>query len=138
MDRKPALPLTVFYDGSCVVCATEMEHYMRKNREGRLVFVDISDPDFDSGRYGGSREEFMAQMHVLDAQGRFYRGVDAFAVIWGVFPGRHYRLLGWFIEQPGVHLLARLGYRGFARLRRYLPKRRGVCDGGSCRMEHRR
>ena len=44
MPDAPAFPLQVFYDGSCSVCATEMDLYRRKEHGGRLIFVDISSP----------------------------------------------------------------------------------------------
>jgi predicted DCC family thiol-disulfide oxidoreductase YuxK len=133
MDR-PALPLTVFYDGGCAVCAREMAHYRRKGREGRLRFVDISDPQFDAAPYGRSRADFMAQMHALDAAGRFFRGVDAFPAIWTTFPERRYRLLAALLGLRGLHGLAACGYRLFARLRRFLPRRPTTCSGGSCHL----
>jgi len=135
---QAVFPLTVFYDGSCVVCAREMRHYMRQEHGGRLLFVDISDPHFVPTPYGRSLEEFMAQMHVIDARGRFYLGVDAFPAIWAALPGRFYRLLGRILLWPGIHCLARFGYRAFARMRPLLPKRRVDCTTGSCRLGHRR
>jgi len=138
MREEVVFPLTVFYDGSCPVCAREMAHYRRKSRGGRLVFVDISAPGFEPQRYGRSLQEFMARMHAMDAEGRVYRGVDAFPVIWQTFPDPFYRLLGSFIRLPGIHLLARLGYALFARFRPYLPRRAAACDSDHCHPGHRR
>jgi len=131
-------PLTVFYDGSCIVCAREMGHYMRQEHGGRLLFVDIGDPDFSPTPYGRSLDEFMEQMHVIDARGRLFLGVDAFPAIWEALPGRFYRLLGRILLWPGIHLCARLGYRAFARVRLFLPRPRRECAMGSCRLGHRR
>jgi predicted DCC family thiol-disulfide oxidoreductase YuxK len=138
MSDKPVFPLTVFYDGSCSVCAAVMKRYRAKNHGGRLAFVDISAPDFDPAAFGRTREEFMARMHVLDGRGRFYRGVDAFAAIWGALPGIGYRMLDRAIRLPGIHLLATLGYRLFARNRRYLPGSKKGCADDSCSLGHRR
>lgn len=138
MEKKPVFPLTVFYDGSCGICAAEMQHYREKNPGGRLVFVDISDPSFEPKRYGRTRQEFMAQMHAMDAEGSLFRGVDAFAAIWAAFPDPLYRFLGGVIRLPVMHLLARLGYSLFARFRRYLPRTAPRCDSTSCHPGHRR
>lgn len=136
--HRPAFPLIVFYDGACIVCATEIAHYGRMAHQGRLRLVDISDPHFDPAPYGRSLEQFMEQMHVLDSKGRYYLGVDAFPAIWAALPGRSWRLLARVIAWPGVHHLARCGYRAFARLRRYLPRRESQCNGGTCRLHHHR
>ena len=135
MPIKPQFPLRVFYDGSCSVCAGEVERYGRKDRERRLVLVDISAPDFDPGPLGITMAEFMYQMHAIDQGGGVYRGVEAFWAIWQAFPASTLLgLLGALINLPLVNSLARLFYRGFAGIRGYLPKRRNDCDSGSCRI----
>lgn len=135
MPAKPQFPLRVFYDGSCSVCATEIERYGRMDREGRLILVDISAPYFDPGPLGISLAEFMFQMHVIDRAGTVYRGVEAFWAIWQAFPASTLLgLMGALITLPGVNAIARLCYKGFASIRKYLPKRRDACAGGSCRI----
>lgn len=130
----PQFPLRVFYDGACVVCAAEVEHYGRKDQHDRLQLIDISAPDFDPQAFGLSHEDFMRQMHVIDQSDRIYRGVDAFWAIWQAFPhSRLYRLFTRLISWPALNSLARIGYRCFARYRHLLPKR-AVCNDNSCRL----
>lgn len=132
-------PLEIFYDGSCVVCSSEMEVYRRRNPEQRLRFTDISSADFAAEEYGRSQQQFMAELHVRAADGRFFTGVDAFLVLWQAFPsGSLYRLLGGLVALPGVHLAARTGYRLFARYRHLLPKRVDDCAAGTCNLKHPR
>jgi len=130
-------PLHVFYDGSCIVCSREMAHYRQVASEDLLLFTDASAADFDPSIYGLTREDFMAQLHVRDAQGRFLTGVDAFLALWEALPGFPYRLLEHILSWPGMHFLAKAGYRVFARLRRYLPQN-AACDDGQCGIGHRR
>lgn len=128
-------PLEIFYDGSCIVCATEIETYRKNNPQNRLRFIDVSDTSFEAERYGKSAEEFMARMHVRDGDGFFYAGVDAFLAIWQAYPPFSlYRLLAWGISLPGIKLAARAGYAVFARYRYLLPKRRNDCAGGTCQL----
>ncbi|MBI2354950.1 MAG: DUF393 domain-containing protein [Deltaproteobacteria bacterium] len=135
MPAKPGFPLRVFYDGSCSVCATEVERYGRMDRAGRLILVDISAPDFDPGPLGISLAELMYQMHAIDRAGTVYRGVEAFWAIWQAFPASTILgMMGALITLPGVNAVARLCYKGFARIRKYLPKRNDTCAGGSCRI----
>ncbi len=123
LPAKPVYPLQVFFDGSCSVCAAEMEIYRRKRLSDRLHFVDISTPDFDPAPYGISLEAFMYEMHAIDRENRVYRGVEAFSAIWQAFPSStRYGLLAVLVNLPGVNLLARLAYRCFARSRKFLPK----------------
>jgi predicted DCC family thiol-disulfide oxidoreductase YuxK len=75
----------------------------------------------------------MYELHAIDRRGRVYRGVGAFEAIWQAFPAlSRYGLLGVLIGLPGVNYLARRAYRGFARIRKYLPKSRHACDGTTC------
>lgn len=135
MTVGPVFPLQVFYDGSCSVCATEVERYGRKDREGRLMLMDISAPGFDPAPFGISVAEFMYQMHVIDRSGRVFRGVEAFWAIWQAFPTSSLLgVCGRLIMLPLVNPLARLCYRMFAAIRGYLPKRRRDCTSGSCRI----
>lgn len=110
--------LTVFYDGSCAVCATAIARYRGKCRSDEVCFVDVSAPGFDPSRYGRTAESFMAQVHVRDAAGAWYAGVDALSQLWQVLPGCGYRLLGTLLQVPGIHGAARIGYGLFARHRR--------------------
>jgi predicted DCC family thiol-disulfide oxidoreductase YuxK len=41
MKVQPLFPIQVFYDGSCSVCATEIEHYLRQDHGGKLLAIDI-------------------------------------------------------------------------------------------------
>ncbi len=135
---SPVFPLRIFYDGTCSVCASEVERYGRKDREGRLILVDIGAPDFNADSFGIPLAEFMYQMHAIDQSGAVYRGVEAFWAIWQAFPSSTLLgLCGKLIMLPLVNPLAILGYRMFAAIRGYLPKRRNVCTGGSCRIGKR-
>src|SRR6056297_2445125 len=134
--QSPEFPLRVFYDGNCIVCSTEIDHYLRRDHENRLIPVDISAGDFDPEPFPISREQFMTQLHVIDSRGRVYRGVEAFRAIWQAFPDSTWLgLLGRLIALPGISAVARLAYRCFARIRKYLPKRRHDCRNGHCRTD---
>jgi predicted DCC family thiol-disulfide oxidoreductase YuxK len=135
MPAKPNFPLRLFYDGACSVCAKEVERYGRMDRGVRLILVDISAPDFDPAPLGFTQEEFMHQMHAIDRNGTVYRNVEAFWAIWQAFPASTFLgFLGVFITLPVVNPTARLCYKGFARIRKYLPKRDVACTTGSCRI----
>ncbi len=135
-----AFPLEIFYDGSCIVCSTEIDVYRKRNPRQRLVFIDISAETFDAAAYGKEQADFMAQMHVRDSAGEFYTGVEAFRQIWRAYPsGSFYRILAKLLGLPGINFLTRCGYALFARYRHLLPKRNSRdCDSGQCNLNHPR
>jgi predicted DCC family thiol-disulfide oxidoreductase YuxK len=131
----PQFPIQVFFDGSCAVCATEIEHYLQREPTGKIIAVDIAAADFNPAPYTISRDAFMRELHVIDSVGNVYRGVEAFMAIWQAFPDLSiYRCLGTFLGLPLVNPVARLLYKGFATVRPYLPKRKSSCSSGICRM----
>ena len=136
--RAPRFPLKVFYDGSCIVCATEIEHYLRKDHGEKLVAIDIISPDFDPVPYQISLADFMHQLHAIDQDRQVFTGVDSFWAIWQAFPtSTIFGLMGLIIQLPAVNQLARIGYWLFARIRPYLPKRH-QCESGTCRIHQKR
>ncbi len=134
MPTTPHFPLRIFYDGSCSVCAREIEQYRSQDQKGRLICIDITAPGFEPQQYGIALQEFMYQLHAIDQRGTVYRGVESFWAIWQAFPASTiYGLLGTIIQLPVISSVARLCYKGFARVRPYLPKRKAGCQNGTCR-----
>mgnify|MGYP000485190056 CR=1 FL=1 len=70
-------------------------------------------------------------LHVRLPDGELVTGLAAFTAIWDVLPG--FGLLARAARLPLVNPLLRGGYRVFAALRPYLPRRRAAeCATGSC------
>ncbi len=133
MATSTRFPLQVFYDGGCAICSREMQAYQQRESAGRLLFLDISAPEFSAAEHGRSFDEFMKELHVRDARGKFHTGISAFSRIWSAFPDSPlYSLLGRTINLPLIRQGADLGYATFARFRHLLPKNR--CHDGSCRL----
>jgi predicted DCC family thiol-disulfide oxidoreductase YuxK len=85
-NRPVAFPLTIYYDASCPLCATEMHALKARDRAGRLVLVDCSRPDFSdpaAAACGVTRDHMLAFIHARDAQGQWLRGVDVFEHAYG-------------------------------------------------------
>ena len=85
-SNKFCVPLTVFFDKSCPMCATEMEMIGERDWRGRLKLVDCSSPEFDdreAAKEGVTRKEMMSALHVRDPEGKWLRGMDAFEAVYG-------------------------------------------------------
>lgn len=124
-------PLTVYYDGACPLCSREIDHYRRKDTAGHLRLVDIAAPGFDAGAAGLDPVAVNKSLHVRLPGGALVTGLAAFTAIWDVLPG--FGLFARAARLPLINPLLRGGYRVFAALRPYLPKRRAAdCTSGSC------
>lgn len=117
--HTPTPTHTVYYDGDCPLCSTEMAFLMRENRDGRLGFVNIAAPGFDAATLGVTREALMALLHVRDAAGRWLIGVPA---VQAVYAATGHARIAAMLEHPLVAALARPAYAWLARNRYRLPR----------------
>ena len=123
-NTDPARPL-VFYDGGCPLCRREIAHYRRIDSAQRLHWLDAVKEPETLARHGLSLEQAMAELHVLDAAGRWQRGADAFLVIWQQLPV--YRWLARIVTVLGLRRPLGFVYRHFAAWRY-----RHRCGTGNC------
>ena len=85
MNRPLRYPLTIFYDASCPLCATEMHALRELDKAGRIELVDCSAREFsDEGlrAEGITRDSLMRRIHARDAHGRWVAGMDAFEAVY--------------------------------------------------------
>ena len=120
-------PLTIFYDGACGVCSTEMAYY-QSIADQPTLFVNIASDQFCAESYGKTEEEFQRELHVCDAAGNFTTGVEAFRTLWDALPAPFYPMLSAFVGLPGVHIATCAGYAIFAKFRHLLPASKNSCQ----------
>ena len=134
--KKEKENFKIFFDGACYLCSTEIDHYRKKKTSTVIDYVDISSPDFKAESYGLSEDAVNLEMHVQCEDGTIHKGVDAFLEIWRRIPA--YERLAWALDRKWIKPALRLGYFGFARVRPYLPKKKGVyCKSGSCEVKRK-
>ena len=108
-------PLTLLYDAQCPVCSLEMDHLRERCDDGRLLFVDISQPGFDATRYGTSFEAIDAEIHGIRPDGSVLKGVEVLRLAYAAAGlGWVMRPTAWAPLRPAFDA----GYRVFARHRR--------------------
>lgn len=116
--------LTVYYDGACPLCSTEIGHYRRCRGAEAVEFVDIAaapapETAVDLGP-GLSRDAALGRFHVRDSAGRLHSGAAGFARLWRVLPG--WRWLGRVAGSRFVLPLAEAAYRAFLPIRPRLSR----------------
>jgi len=126
-----AIPLILYFDGLCPLCSREMAHYRKRLTTEPVQFVDITDPSFDAAGLGLDPRRVQRVMHARVGE-EVRTGLEAFIALWEVVPG--YRWLARLAQTPGFHGLMTVGYRLFALVRPWLPRRRKpMCVSGACR-----
>jgi len=128
--------LTLYYDGNCPFCASEMSRLMRWNRDGRLAFIDIAESGFDPAPLGVTMADLDRELHGRTACGKMLVGIDSMLAAY-TLAGR-----GWLVAPLRISwlrpVLAGL-YRRFARNRYRFSRWLGYkpvarCKGGACRV----
>jgi predicted DCC family thiol-disulfide oxidoreductase YuxK len=76
---------TVYYDGSCPLCATEIRHYRDQDSNHQLAFVDVSGTDALLPA-DLNRKQAMARFHVMSRDGSLVDGARAFVEVWASLP----------------------------------------------------
>lgn len=123
--------LTVYYDGLCRVCSFEIDHYKKKNIENKIRFVDITSMDFSEEAEGLKGHNYHKHIHARTADGQLVKGVDVFLEVWKVLPG--FSVLKKIISNSLLRPAFDLGYKAFAQVRPYLPKKsKAHCDNDRC------
>ncbi len=129
--------LTLYYDGKCPLCTTEMTRLAGWDRAGKLAFVDITQAGFDPAPLGATMAAMNRQMYSRTAHGDILVGVDSMLAAYPLV-GRG--ALVWPLRVPLLRTLLAWMYRLFARHRYtmsallgYKPRQctDGVCDIGN-------
>jgi predicted DCC family thiol-disulfide oxidoreductase YuxK len=108
--------LTVWYNTKCPVCNAginwQQNRLVRAAQAGAIEFRDINLEPAALARFGAGVNDVRRRLHGVDAEGRFFVGMDCAIEIWRRTPGddRLARIIG----LPVVRQLAGFGYDRFA------------------------
>ncbi len=105
---------SVYYNGACPVCRTEMNHYARRCAAAAapVTFVDSSIRGNDLAEYGLRWEHLERRVYVKTANGQVQSGVAALTSLWFQTPG--YRWLATLVNRPLIRPIANLLYEHIA------------------------
>ena len=118
--------LNVYYDGLCMLCSREIEHYKKQKGSDAFIFTDITSQDFDPSKEGVDPTLVHKIMHVKKSNGELRTGVDAFIEIWEHLP--RYRKIAALAKKSPLKKALELGYQFFAVVRPYLPRKNNDCE----------
>jgi predicted DCC family thiol-disulfide oxidoreductase YuxK len=64
--------IKVYYDGLCVLCGREIQHYIKQEGSCNIDFIDITKSDFNPQLEGLDPYLVNKFMHVQDQAGQLY------------------------------------------------------------------
>jgi predicted DCC family thiol-disulfide oxidoreductase YuxK len=126
--------LTLYFDGRCGLCTTEMQRLRRWDKAGKLGFVDIAQADFSPASLGVDMAALNNLLHSRTTDDRVLVGIDSILAAY-TLAGR-----GWMVWPLRIAPLRRLWsglYRRIARNRYRLSGLFGYriappCESGVC------
>ena len=116
----------IYFDGLCMACSAEINHYRRLPGSEAFDFVDITARNFSPEAHGLDPKAVHKVMHVKDINGKLHTGVEAFRVIWQQIP--RYQFLARWSKKGMLRHALNFGYEFFVKVRPYLPRRKADCS----------
>lgn len=113
--------IKVYYDGLCVVCSAEINHYKKMKRRQSIEFIDITTPVFDPLTEGLDPQKIHRELHAKDSEGQLHIGVDAFILIWSALDKLNW--LSKAAQNKVINKLLQANYSLFVKIRPYLPRK---------------
>ena len=107
-DQK--VVLTVFFDGSCPLCTSEIGAYRKCAGAENVSFVDVAAHEGGLVSEGLDKESALRRFHVRGADGSLASGAEGFARLWLALPA--WRWLGRIVLLPGILQATEFVYRG--------------------------
>ena len=101
---------SVYYNGACPVCRTEMNHYARRCKAAAapVTFIDSSIQYDALVEYGLRPEHLRRRVYLKSANGQVLSGVAALASLWARTPG--YEWLSHLVSLPLLRSIAEALY----------------------------
>ena len=104
----------VLYDGSCPLCALEINQYRKIIPDSPIHWVDVSSPEY-TAPLGQTKESLMQRFHVVQPDGELISGAAAFVSVWEKLP--KFRYLAALSKLPGMLNAMEFGYVNFLKIR---------------------
>ena len=96
--------MNVYYNGSCSVCNTEINHYKKKSTD--INYIDIScTKDLNINHL--SEKDLYRRMHVY-FEGNLYKGSESFLILWKKMPN-----FLWLSKLLGLPILRQMWFLAY-------------------------
>ena len=98
-----------YFNKSCKICRTEINHYKKINNT--INWVDVISDKNALLETKLSKKDLIRRLHIIK-NNRVFKGVDAFLIVWNEIP--RYKILAKFASIPGIYHIAWLIYEFIA------------------------
>lgn len=124
--------LLILYDGNCGLCTRSVAGLRTLKTNAVLEFMPLQQYDTDNLPLNLSVEDLYAQIHVIDEEGRLFKGAEALTRVVKTVPTLQW--IAWLYRVPGMHYVADQLYKWIAKHRYQLFGTVDECENGACRL----
>ena len=107
--------MTVFYDGSCPLCAREIAFYQRRKGAEKIDWLDASRSKASEVVPGLTKDKALARFHIRSTDGELVSGGAAFAYLWAALPS--FKFIGRIFQAQPFSSCLEGGYRALLKIR---------------------
>ena len=116
--------IKVYFDGNCGLCSKEINYYRKIDKKNIFEWVNVYIHDADLEKLGITKSEALMELHALDENGKMYKGIDSFILIWKNL-SFFWSILGILVSFYPIYITAKFAYKRFA-IQRF--NKLGYCD----------
>ena len=122
--------LTVYFDGGCLLCQAEINHFRKQEGADKISFRDVS---ISEEMLAGDlfKAQAIERFHVRDSNGLLLSGAAAFVAVWSTLP--RWKWAARLAALPGCLMVLEIAYRLFLPVRPTLSSLFGRCTGAEKR-----
>ena len=102
----------IIFDDYCSMCSKEINYYKSISNQNRFRWCDLNGESQLLKQFNISRKEALMALHAIDENGKIYKGIDAFIIIWQELA--YWKILAEIIRLPIVNQIAKFLYKRFA------------------------
>ena len=126
-------PLTMYYDGACPLCQSEVTVLSNRSEPGSIEFVDVSSDHFDEDAEGVNRAAALKEIHGRIGDGPLLKGVDTFVE---AYKRADLRFASWLLSRRWLRPVLNKAYSGFAAHRKTISRLVGAPLLALARLRH--
>lgn len=102
----------IIFDDHCGMCSKEISYYKSLSTKNKFLWCDLHGESQFLQQFNISRKEALMSLHAIDEQGKIYKGIDAFIIIWQELS--YWKILAFIIKLPIINQIAKYLYQRFA------------------------
>ena len=110
---KPRQKKTVYYDGACTMCTAFATKIEKSTKSDQFILKDITEGNLPEGI---TEAQAQKEIYVDQGDGRVTKNIDGVISIVSNY-GFLGKITAGVLKIPGIHFLAKLGYRFVAKYR---------------------